>query len=71
MDALEVEMIGRDVGHDAGVVRLVAHAAEDEAAPGGLEDGDIDVRAFEDLPRAAGAGPVAGFDEPLVNEDAV
>ena len=38
-------MVGGDVGQDAGVVRLVAHAAQDDAAPGRLEDRDVDVAA--------------------------
>ena len=55
MDALQVEVVGRDVGQDARVVRLVADAAQDDPAPGRLEDGDVDVAAGEDLLRAARA----------------
>ena len=71
VDALEVEVVRRDVGEDADLVRLVAHAAQDESAPGRLEDRDVEVRAAED--RCAPPGPVQspGFDHPLVDEDTV
>ena len=71
VDALQVEVVGRHVGEDRGVVRLVAHPAQDDPAAGGLEDRDVDVGAGEDLLRAARPGPVAGIDDPLVDEDAV
>ena len=45
VDALQVEVVGRDVGQDRGVVGLVAHAAQDDAAAGRLEHGDVDVGA--------------------------
>ena len=54
VDALQVEVVGRDVGQHARVVRLVADAAQDDPAAGGLEDGDVDVAARQDLVRAAG-----------------
>ena len=64
-------MVGRDVGQDARVVRLVADAAQDDPAARGLEDGHVDVAPGEDLVRAARAGPVARVDHPLVDEHAV
>ena len=38
-------MVRGDVGQHARLVRLVADAAQDDAAAGGLEDGDVDVAA--------------------------
>ena len=64
-------MVRADVRDDADLVRLVAHAAQDEAAAGRLEDGDVEVRPAEDLQCPARPGPVAGIDHPLVDEDAV
>ena len=64
-------MIGRDVGEHRRLVRLVAHALEHEAAARGLEDGDVDVAPVQDHGRAAGTRPVAGVDDPLVDEDPV
>ena len=69
VDALEVEVVGADVREDAGVVRLVADAAQEDPAARRLEHGDVDVAAAEDCRRAAGPGPVACLDEPLVDED--
>ena len=71
MDALQVEVVGRDVRQHARVVRLVAHAAQHDPAARRLEDGDLDVAPGEDLVRAARPGPVARLDHPLVDEDAV
>ena len=64
-------MVGRDVGEHARVVRLVADALEHDPAPGRLQDRDVDVVALQDLRGAARPGPVALFDHPLVDEDAV
>ena len=71
MDALQVEVVRRDVGQDADVVRLVADAAQHDPAAGGLEDRDLDVGAAENLRRPAGTGPVTGIDHPLVDEDPI
>ena len=49
-------MVRGDVREDADLVRLVAHAAQDEPAAGRLEDGDVEVAPAEDLP--APPGPV-------------
>ena len=43
VDPLEVEVVRRDVRDHAGVVRLVAHPAEDQPAARRLEDADVDV----------------------------
>ena len=64
-------MIGRDVGEDGRVVRFVAHPAQHDPAPSGLEHADLDVRPAKHLLRAGRPGPVAGLDQPLVDEDAV
>ena len=64
-------MVGRDVGQDARVVRLVADAAQDDPAARRLEHGDVDVAPGQDLLGAARPGPVARLDHPLVDEDAV
>ena len=58
--ALEVEVVGRDVGQDARVVRLVADAAQDDPPASGLEHRDVNVRAAQDLEGASRPGPVAG-----------
>ena len=50
-------MVGRDVGEHARLVRLVADAAQHDPAAGGLEDGDVDVVARQDLV-ARPPGPV-------------
>ena len=64
-------MVRGDVRQDARVVRLVADAAQDDPAAGRLEHADLDVAPREDHRRAAGTRPVAGIDEPLVDEDPV
>ena len=71
VDALQVEVIGGHVRQHARVVRLVADAAQDHPATRGLEHGHVEVAPGEDLLGAARAGPVAGLDHPLVDEDAV
>ena len=71
VDALEIEMVGGDIGEHAGIIRLVAHAAQDDPSAGGLQDGDVDVGSSEDLARTARSRPVAGVDHALVDQDAV
>ena len=71
VDPLQVEVVGRHVGQHARIVRLVADAAQDDPAARRLEDRDVDVAAGEDLVRAAGTGPVARLDHPLVDQDPV
>jgi hypothetical protein len=71
VDALEVEVIRRDIRQDADLIRLVSDAAEDDAASGRLEDRDVDIVATEDLSRTTRTGPVTGVDEPLVDEHPV
>ena len=71
MDALQVEVVGRDVGQHARLVQFVADAAQDDAAAGGLEDGHVQVAPGEDLVGAAGSRPVARVDHPLVDQHAV
>ena len=43
VQALQVEVIGADVGQHAGVVRLVRQAAQQDAATGRFEDGNLDL----------------------------
>ena len=71
VDALQVQVVGRDVGQNARLVRLVADAAQDDPAAGGLEDRHVDVAAGQDLLRAARSRPVTGVDHPLVDDDPV
>src|SRR5207245_11396604 len=71
VDALEVEVVGRDVRQDARVVRFVSDPPQDDPAARSLEDRDVDVAPAEDLSRAPGAGPVARIDHALVDADAV
>ena len=71
VDALEVEVVGRDVRDDRGVVRLVPEAAKQETAPCRLEDRDVHARIGQDHARSGGAGEVTFFDHRLVDEDAV
>ena len=52
-------MVGADVGDDADVVGRDAHALEEHAAPGGLEDADVEARRLEDAACAGGPGEVA------------
>ena len=71
MDALQVEVVGRDVRQHAGIVGFVAHAAQHDPAARRLEDRHLDVAPGEDLVRATGPRPVARFDHPLVDEHPV
>jgi hypothetical protein len=43
VDALQVEVIGRDVGEDGRVVGFVAHPAQHDPPSSGLEDADPDI----------------------------
>ena len=53
-------------------LRLVAHAAEEDAAAGGLEDGDVDVAAVEDrLARRPGPVQSPGSTIVAADDDAV
>jgi hypothetical protein len=56
VDALQVEVVGRDVREHARVVRLVADAAQDDPAARGLEDRDVDVAPARTI--GAPPGPV-------------
>ena len=56
VDALQVQVVGADVGQHARVVRLVAEAAQQDAAARRLEDANVDRRLLEDA--RAPAGPV-------------
>ena len=71
VDALQVEMVGGDVGEDARVVRFVAHPAQDDAATGGLQHGYIEIGPSQHLLCAARSGPVAGFHQALTDEHPV
>ena len=71
VDALEVHVVGRDVGDDARVVRLVADPAQEHAAARRLQDGDVEVVALEDRVRAPVAGPIARLDYLVADDDPV
>ncbi len=71
VDAVQAEVIGRDVRDDRDVVVAGADAAEQDAPPGGLEDRDVDARLRERHLRAAEPGVVAGFHQHVVVEDAI
>ena len=53
------------------VVRLVAHAPEQDPAARRLEDRDVEVVAMEDRLRAARPGPVARLDDRAADHDPV
>ena len=71
VDAVEVHVVGADVGQDGCVVRLVADTPQHHAAARGLEDRDIQVRVGEHRSRAVRAGQVARLDEHVVEQDAI
>ena len=62
VDPLEAEMVGRDVGDDADVVRGDAHALEQHPAPGRLEHPHLEARRREDRTGSCRAGEVALLD---------
>ena len=71
VDALEAEVVGGDVGDDGDVVAGQPDALEEDAAAGGLGDGDLDSCGGQDASGAARAGVVAGLDQLAVDVDAV
>ncbi len=63
---MESQVIARDVGDDGHVVVHRADPAQEDAAPRGLEDGDLDARLRERDARAGEAGIVAALDQVVV-----
>ena len=64
-------MVGADVGDDADVVGGDAHALEQHAAAGGLEDADLQPRRLEHAARPGRAGVVARLVRLAHDDDAV
>jgi streptogrisin D len=71
VDAVLAEVVGADVGDDGGFAAVDGEAAAEDAAASDLEDGEVDLGVAQDGARGAGAGPVAGLDQALVDGHAV
>ena len=62
VQALQVQVVAADVGQHARIVRLVAQAAQQDAAARGFEHGQVHVRPVEDGVRTLRPGEVAWLD---------
>ena len=63
VDALQAQVVGGDVGDDRDVVAGQADALEQDAAAGGLGDGELDRVVGQHAPGPAGSRVVAGLHQ--------